>query len=346
MYNVWACGSNGNCQLGLEDDKDRDQLEKVNFRTPQGFSRALDEKPVKIACGGNHTLILMHDGSVYGCGSNESGQISSSQLQAGVFEKLEMPYIIKDVVATWESSVFVTQQDQIYVCGKGLSGELGLGKSCTQAGLTKLDLPETGRIVKIESSLHNVVVELENGTLIGFGNNKKGQLLEGGAKLVWTPTKLPTKARQFSLARDFAVYLNDSLKIQGKDQFQIASTAQQLDVKEVQQIRTMWSSVHLITNTALMSIGNNSHGQHFPGFDSSTTISSPTYAIGSEHGLVASDSKVFAWGWGEHGNCGRHRGSLSGVTFDYLNQIYSEPQPVVEVFAGCATSWVITRSTC
>ncbi|KAG7876252.1 hypothetical protein KL938_004643 [Ogataea parapolymorpha] len=337
-YHLYVCGSNGNFQLGLDDDEDRHRLECAQFQTEIGRTVDLDIRPIKVACGGNHTLVLLENGQVYGAGSSRYGQLACFQESLPIFQKLDLPFKIKDVVAGWNYTVFISADDEVYTCGQGLTGELGLGKIHLQSLPAKIELPDNGRIVKAGSSLHNVVLLFENGELYGFGNNKKGQLLDG-PKVLWTPTRLPIRARDFALARDFAVFSSDGrLLLQGKDQYGIAERLQ--SVGQIDRIWAMWSSVHLISGRQLVSYGNNSHGQLAP----PTTIGTPVkIAIGSEHGLLAENFKVFAWGWGEHGNCGQHQKGKTGVTFDYMNEIYTEQHVVVDVFAGCATTWVVVR---
>ncbi|KAG7694464.1 hypothetical protein KL930_003783 [Ogataea haglerorum] len=337
-YRVYACGSNGNFQLGLDDNEDRSRLQCAQFQTEEGRTTYLNVRPIKIACGGNHTLVLLENGQVFGAGSSRHGQLACFQEYLPVFRKLDLPVKVKDVVAGWNYTVFISADDEVYTCGQGFTGELGLGKTHLEALPTKIVLPDNGRIVKAGSSLHNVVIQFENGELYGFGNNKKGQLLDG-PKVLWIPTKLPMHACDFALARDFAVFLSDGRPLlQGKDQHGIAERLQA--VNHVDRIWAMWSSVHLLSGRQLVSYGNNSHGQLAP----ATTVDKPLkIAIGSEHGLLAEEFKVFAWGWGEHGNCGEHQTRKAGVTFDYMNEIYTERHAVADVFAGCATSWVVAQ---
>ncbi|GMG29086.1 unnamed protein product [Ambrosiozyma monospora] len=111
----------------------------------------------------------------------------------------------------------------------------------------------------------------------------------------------------------------------------------------------------------IKSIGNDSHGQLFPKDNKEFYMNSihiKDAAIGSEHGLILSDTdKVYAWGWGEHGNCGIQTNDKKkeDVTFDYLNLVFDSMgstsngqaglrSHVVGLFCGCATSWVILEN--
>ena len=65
--NAWATGSNDAGQLCFEDSVDRMIPEQI----PLDGQRVID-----VAIGGEHTLLLLEDGSVKTCGSNASGQLS------------------------------------------------------------------------------------------------------------------------------------------------------------------------------------------------------------------------------------------------------------------------------
>ncbi|CAI7566692.1 unnamed protein product [Penicillium glandicola] len=69
-------------------------------------------------------------------------------------------------------------------------------------------------------------------------------------------------------------------------------------------------------------------------------------AVGSEHVVaLLGDSRVAAFGWGEHGNCGPDTDSQGNVSGTYnvisLPEAVGVDGKVVGVGAGCATSWMI-----
>ena len=63
---LWGCGFNGNGGLGLGDNDDRYTFTEI-------ATNANDIK--SICCGSHHTLILKNDGTLWGCGHNENGQL-------------------------------------------------------------------------------------------------------------------------------------------------------------------------------------------------------------------------------------------------------------------------------
>ncbi|AOA60546.1 Elongator complex interacting protein [Komagataella phaffii CBS 7435] len=331
-YYLLRCGSNGKYQLGLGDDEDKDHLveEKLNW------------EPSKIACGGNHTLVLSTDGYIYGCGDNSKGQCGIDDVPV-VPNLTAVPKVggsdWTDVAAGWQFSLLLNENRELWVCGEGFSGELGLGKKMYQTKLTKI--PGIWDIDQIETSIHSVMIKLKGGQLYGWGNNRKGLLNLDSDRIIWEPQLIDEQVKQVSLARSFSVVVKEgSLSVKGKTDIQC-----KLDPKEISFLSTMWSSLHFIEKNKLHSMGNNSHGQIF--YDGLSVENIEQISLGSEHGLILyANHSVSAWGWGEHGNCGqkpienKDRPTDEQVTYS-LNEIYNGSRPVKFIQGGCATSWIV-----
>lgn len=346
-YKVLSCGSNGNYQLGISDDEDYNTLQAAEFHIDDKVVSDMPDKPIKIVCGGNHTFVLFESGSLYSCGQNTYGQCALASRQHIVgFHQVQGSW--KDVSAGWEFSVLVNKHDELFVCGLGLKHELGLG-SITRTEMKKLDIKFPSPINKIRSCVNHTILVLQNGELHGWGNCRKGQLgtlvAKANGKLPSTltsPTKLNFGVEQildFDIGRDVTyIYSGTHIYIFGK-------TKESFTVeKPIGSLKSMWSSVHYTCDSKINSYGNNSHGQLIP----STSPCPRSFEIGSEHGLLHANNKVYAWGWGEHGNCGVHSKPVSSkledqVTFNYLNEIYSGSN-VILLGCGCATSWIIVST--
>ena len=63
---LWGCGGNGRGNLGLGDTTNRNTFTQVT-------TNADDIK--SIYCGGNHTFILKNDGTLWGTGLNNEGEL-------------------------------------------------------------------------------------------------------------------------------------------------------------------------------------------------------------------------------------------------------------------------------
>ncbi|EMG48124.1 SPAC10F6.04 RCC1 repeat-containing protein C10F6.04 [Candida maltosa Xu316] len=333
MYQLLSCGSNGNYQLGINNDEDQNTLQPSIFNT----QTQIPHKPVKIVCGGNHTLVLLETGEVYSCGDNTYGQcgVPKSIDKLKVFTKVPGDDWV-DISCGWEFSILVKRDGQVFVCGNGLKGELGLGKNIKQTELVYSFTVE--KFLNVISCMQHTIIQNSDQKLVGWGNCRKGQLGKTTEKVFWEPTTLDfgQPVQKYCLGREFTVIQSDSdtVTIFGK------SSITEIPKMPISEFAAMWSSVHVLSGGTIHSFGNNSHDQLFP----TTNIPIDGFAIGSEHGLIKSGNSVYAWGWSEHGNCGASTTPNSKTTFDYLNKLYTGDEEVVLISGGCATSWVVVRN--
>jgi len=339
MYCVYACGSNGRFQLGDGTDDDLNDLKRV-FEC--------ESRPVKIVCGGNHTLILLENGDLYATGDNTYGQCGIDPATLDDEEKrlknfTDIPKIDGakwiDCSAGYEFSIFVNEKQYLFAAGLGPKGELGLGENLKQSTkLSPININLITKIIEIKSCLDHTVLLLENHDVYGWGNGRSGKLGEPAESKIWSPRKLDISATHVEVGRDYTAIADaqGSLKIMGKDKFSISSQVPQ----SYKDFKSMWSSLHFITSTGeIKSIGNNSHGQMIPDKD----VKYDLFEVGSEHGIIADAQKIKSWGWGEHGNCGINK--IDSVTFDYINELHEFPNDeiIIMIKGGCATTWVVTQ---
>ena len=204
-------GSNGNYQLGLGDDKDRDEPDRVD--DSELFSTAI----TMMASGGNHTLFLLENGDLYGVGLNTSNQLGPKLLFGEVCKqvwRIPLPSQCKLVACGWEFSIVITASEKVMVAGFGSKGELGLGPSVTSTagnGFMPIpDFPPFGTSIhKVATGMSHTVVLLSDGTLWGWGAGRKGQLGEPVEKCLWSPRRLYCNSHfeitHISCGRDFTV---------------------------------------------------------------------------------------------------------------------------------------------
>lgn len=342
MYSIYACGSNGQHQLGLGHDHDCDSLQPVNL--------PLAGKPVQFAFGGNHTLILDLAGQVFASGNNEFGQCGIEE-PATLRNFAKVPGTFSCIAAGWDYSVLVSTDGGIYTCGHGPNGELGLGPEPTVAGLSRVNLPITESVQTVVSSLNHIVVQMDSGRFVGWGACRHGQL--GSQEPVILPQTGRLRPRQaistpqildFPPSKNVHVARNRTVLVAG--QITVHGAGAQVVPVTANKVACMWSSVHFTASSArpefgagpVYSFGNDLHGQLFR-----YRLPAPLkdFACGSEHGLaLLDDNTVWAWGWGEHGNCGKDDTSISML---YEGSQTFESERVVMVKGGQATSWVVTE---
>ncbi|KAK3114176.1 alpha tubulin suppressor [Teratosphaeriaceae sp. CCFEE 6253] len=307
-----------------------------------------------IAAGGNHTLILSEDGLVESYGDSSHGQYVSDDLdetRSPEQRQWAYPHRVAQVSATWTSSVLLHHDGTLSTCGEGLSGELGLGVTTTHAPQTCSipDFPPHGTVVvHIASCMAHTVAVLSNGEVWGWGRGRQGQLGEP-AEIVWSPRRvegLPFPAVKAVCGKDFTCIVGGRgegriliVGLKRNDRFNLVSSAPS-EVPGWKNVAASWGGIYVLSEDGvLLGFGRNDHGQLPPiGLPPVEAI-----AAGSEHCLALTKAgKVLAWGWGEHGNCGAPTGSDGGT-----NGLWTEievPRPVKAVFAGCATSFVISKT--
>lgn len=355
-YKLWAFGSNGSGQLGIghQEDVSLPQECKGEIPLPSSGIRQL-------AAGGNHTVAIFNDGTFASTGDNADGRgivpntkhihttwQQQQQQQEGLAGEKQEDFV-RHVAATWSATTVCDAEANLRVAGTGSSGELGKGSDISVAEvatpMNNFLLPGDS-IVKIASGMGHVVVVSESGEAWGWGKGRKGQL-GGPAENVQRPRKIedvPFKVVNAVCGKDFTCLFGDAssgefliLGLAGSDRFGVKKNAPD-SVRGWKQVAASWGSIYVLMESGeLRSWGRNDHGQLSPpGLPLLSAV-----AAGSEHCLgLTQDGRVLAWGWGEHGNCGMHIDDNGDVKGRWNTVAMS--QPATNIFAGCATSFVIT----
>ena len=331
MTEVQAFGSNGNWQLGLGHADDT-SVPQVALVLPAG-------KVVKrISCGGNHSMLLLESGEVYGCGSNASGQLCDdlSAKELPQWKELAMPSVESgttaawvDIACGWEFSVAVDSYNGVWSRGAGPKGELGLGEDIVRSDTwQRVMVAPRGSHVQIQTSFENCCVAVTNddgsgSTVYGFGSNTKCQLALPKSKCAASPTVVYQSdsyaVTTVAMGKNFLLLVDDHGSIVHTG----GAIPQSFNVEEWSkraglEVHTMWSSIHVLYQGSIHSYGFGVHGQIFDNayFQEKILQKHANARIcemttGSEHGILVvqvPDTKgysVYCWGWGEHGNCGR-----------------------------------------
>ncbi|KAI4249258.1 MAG: hypothetical protein L6R40_000716 [Gallowayella cf. fulva] len=176
---LYGFGSNASGQLGIGHNEDTS--------VPQLCHPVADEEwPSSIRtikAGGNHTLVLLESGQLYISGSIPGGKTGMGLESDLISHFHEVPHSmfgrskVKLCSASWEASVIVTDDNDIYTFGVGLKGELGSGNegSHPQNKLERFG-PLGEQIIDLSSGMAHTLVIFSNGDVYGWGNGRKGQL--------------------------------------------------------------------------------------------------------------------------------------------------------------------------
>lgn len=372
---LFAFGSNGSGQLGAGHTEDISLPERCVFDDdpPSSTNPSREENGVlRIAAGGNHTVVLFRDGSAYAAGLNEDGRCgvpASGPEEAAVCRFRRVVVVdpdtggaverFRDVAATWEATVLVASVpgmgvDGVFVMGSGAKGELGVGgRTRVESPVRMAGFPPRGtRVLGVGSGMGHSVVVLASGEVYGWGAARKGQLGEGvrERKVIWEPVRvegIPFGATGAVCGREFTVVMGD----REAGEFVVLGSADNKwgIVSDVPApgllagyvgIYASWHGVCVHRcDSSVICWGRDDRGQLPPlGLPKPKEL-----AIGSEHGLaLLDDGTVVAFGWGEHGNCGPDTDAQGNVKgYNTIPLVIGEGT-VVGIAAGCATSWIIT----
>lgn len=365
---VYALGSNGSGQLGIGHDQDVSIPRQVVFSPGSEPASPI----VRVAAGGNHTLLLTSDGQLFragdsstgACGPTATGQGSSAEgQQQHVAQSVNLPMAadgttaapVRHIAATWEASVIVQADDQgrstvVSAFGVGMKGELGQGQFIVRTpsiSLIKDFPPPDTEVVDLSACMGHVVAVLSNGDVYGWGNGRKGQLgtaVEGVADEPRRVEDVGFKVSRAVCGREFTCLFGPSesgeILVFGADKAGVrsAAPATALGWKDV---GASWGGVYILKQDGeLVNWGRDDHGQlappQLPRLD--------RISIGSEHAVVITeDGDVLSWGWGEHGNCGpkTENGDVKGRWNTIASKKYiPSGSEIVGIGAGCATSWI------
>jgi len=349
---LYALGSNSSYQLSLNHTEDVPIPSKTTLDLPD------DELPVKVAAGGNHTLLLTNKGSLYATGANKYGQCMTPACDyIRGFKRLDGVWV--DCAATWEGTVGIDDGGFVWSFGKikdheKLSGwkpgkdslvakvettssthgnrceqEAGAGTGAgTGAG-------EQSKVLGVFGGVQHFLVLTTDG-VFGFGDSRKGQL---GISQSNHPSAMSSETIvQAACGKEFTCLLSAT----GHLELHTISTKHNLhnipSHRPVRSLVASWSTIALLdVDGKITSWGRSDHGQFSPaGLPPISQV-----AAGSEHFIALSeDHKVYAWGWNEHGNCGRE--DKMDVTSVH-EVVIPEGEKAMYVAAGCGTSWIWTK---
>jgi alpha-tubulin suppressor-like RCC1 family protein len=180
---IWGTGYNGHGQLGIPvgDTSQRLTLTQMDTTTMTIGNR----KPKYISCGQLHTIVLMTDGTIWGTGDNDDGQLGLGNItDCEILTRMDTTMIqgrTPQYISCGEDHTIVLMTDgTIWGTGRNLSGQLGLNDTTSRLTLTQMDstIMTIGNKTPqyISCGFRFTIVLMTDGTIWGTGINSSGQL--------------------------------------------------------------------------------------------------------------------------------------------------------------------------
>lgn len=162
-------GSTKYGQLGLGGIEE----EIILAPTPNKYFDA-SKRLKQIACGFNHSLFLIDDGTVYSSGSNDYEQLGhdKSRKKPEQIMALETQFIIQ-VAAGYSFSLALNNNGQLY-CWGAVSGQRDDEYFYAKPSVIKT--PNDSSLVQITSGYYHFLMLTEDGRVYVMGLNNHGQL--------------------------------------------------------------------------------------------------------------------------------------------------------------------------
>ena len=173
---LYGCGSNSNGQLGNNIDQVPTNVLLVPMINTTG------KIPLAVSCGESYTIVLMTDGSLYGCGSNSNGQLgNNSTIQSNSLTPMTMPVLppnVKSLAISCGASytMVLMTNGYVYGCGLNNNGQLGDNSIIQRNSLTQMSNTTSKTMAYVYCGVDYTMVLMTDKTVYGCGANRSGQL--------------------------------------------------------------------------------------------------------------------------------------------------------------------------
>jgi alpha-tubulin suppressor-like RCC1 family protein len=305
----------------------------------------------QVACGDNHTVFLLEDGTVRTVGSNEYGQCGTGNTSTPQLSLYTIPNLnnVKQVACGYYHTVFLLEDGTVRTVGGNYFGQCGTG-STTHPQLSLYTIPDLNNVKQVACGGYHTVFLLEDGTVRTVGDNNYGQCGTGNTNTpqlsLYTIPNL-NNVEQVACGYYHTVFLleDGTVRTVGSNYYGQCGTGNtntpQLSLYTIPNLNNVKQvacgghhSIFLLEDGTVKTVGSNYFGQCGTGKTSSEQLSLYTIpnlnnvkhvACGYSHTVfLLKDGTVRTVGYNGHGQCGTgstNTPQLSLYTIPDLNNV-------------------------
>ncbi len=137
--------------------------------------------------GERHAVFVDRIGGVYVSGRNTNGELGDVDRKKHVKDPMpvdfSIPSGVKQAIAGFGFSLFVSNDGEVCVCGDGARRVLGGVVGDLSKGLVKVPVPFDTPIDAVATGEEHILLLTKDGRVFGYGLNKHGELGVGGSRL-------------------------------------------------------------------------------------------------------------------------------------------------------------------
>jgi secretion-regulating guanine nucleotide exchange factor len=301
-----SAGSNEEGQLGVDlknrGNSDHNDIQIV-FERDVGVIESL-------ACGWSHSLIALTSNQggnlVFGCGSNEFGQLGLNVTRTSIPTQIPMEVGAKvtKVACGLRHSALLLDSGALFLFGENRFGQCSNASLETVTTPTRVNISEL--VISVALGARHTLIGTDKGEIFAVGENRFGQC---GQEL----DGLPILHRKLSNGKTKAV--TDVIASPMRVQLGTVKNPSNLVLRCGWNFSLVWIScdqddtVILFgrNNYGQLGLGMTSHYEHRPQTLDLSNLGARVLQIecGSEHTLLLDDKQqVWSFGWNEHGQLG------------------------------------------